>query len=99
MYSCHAYEKYKHTADINIIQMTGPHRMTYYTPLLDPFHLPLGQVTNNYNKITDQKWFNEHFVFKTHMLVMKKLQIATLGMIIGYLLCKNIIKLSHTHIV
>ena len=55
LYSCHAYEQYKDTADINIIQMTGPHRITYYTPLLDPFYLPLGQVTNNYNKITDQR--------------------------------------------
>lgn len=67
VYSCHAYEKYKHTADINIIQMTGPHRMTYYTPLLDPFILPLGKVTNNYFKITDIDWFVSKFVTVTHL--------------------------------
>lgn len=67
VYSCHAYDQYKDTADINIIQMTGPHRITYYTPLLDPFEIPIGKVTDNYYKITDQEWFNERFVTKTHL--------------------------------
>lgn len=67
LYSCHAYDQFKDSADINIIQMTGPHRITYYTPLLDPFEIPLGAVTGNYNKITDHKWFYNHFVFKTHL--------------------------------
>ena len=42
-------------------------RMTYYTPLLDPFILYLGKVTDNYFKITDQDWFTSKFVTVTHL--------------------------------
>lgn len=66
LYSCHAYEQYKDTANINIIQMTGPHRLTYHTPTLDPFVIPLDKITSNYSKI-DPGWFRKHFVSITHL--------------------------------
>ena len=64
-YSCHLYDEFHNQADLNIIQMTGPHRMTYYTPLLDPFEVPLLPITSNYKKI-DIDWFRRNFITYTH---------------------------------
>ena len=66
IYSCHCFDKFKDRADKNIIQMTGPHRLTYYTPVLDPFEIPLEQITPNYYMLTNQDWFDEHFVRVTN---------------------------------
>jgi hypothetical protein len=66
-YSCHCFDTFKHKADKNIIQMTGPHRFTYHTPLLDPFDIPLEQITDNYFKFTDNDWRHENIVTVTHL--------------------------------
>lgn len=66
VWSCHNYDLLKHKADKNIIQMAGPHRFTYHSIMLDPYEIPLEQLSDNYYAFTDWPFWKKNFYSCTH---------------------------------
>ena len=66
VFSCHNYDHLKHNADVNIIQMTGPYRFTYHNITLDPYVIPLEQLSDNYYAFTDWDYWKENFFTTTN---------------------------------
>jgi len=66
VFSCYNYESFKHKADLNIIQMTGPARFTYHSVSLDPYEIPLEQLSENYWAFTDYDFWKINFTTITN---------------------------------
>lgn len=66
VFSCHNFDLFQDRADVNIIQMTGPYRFTYHNITLDPYTIPLEQLSDNYYAFTDWDFWKDNFTTVTN---------------------------------